>query len=165
MLKIIPYQKCYARQVSQLYHLAINSIENSVYSQAEKQAWSYAPRSEYHWHKRLSRSKSWLMIDDERTQLGLPVCCGMINIETHFHSLGYIDSLYVHPDYQRQGIAAALFNQLQSWARITKVRELSVDASKLSKPLFLTHGFKQRHRSYQEKRGQIIMGFLMSKPL
>lgn len=165
MLRIIPYSKCYALQVSQLFHLAINAIDDDVYSFAEKQAWSFAPRSSYHWHKRLSRSKAWLMIDESRDVQGNPLCCGMVNLETHFHSRGYIDSLYVHPSFQHQGIAAALFSQLQTWAISANISHLSVDASKLSKPLFLSHGFRLHHRSYQEKRGQIIKGYLMSKAL
>ena len=165
MLKLIPYQKQYATQVSQLFHLAINAIDVDVYSKIEQQAWSCSPRSRYHWHKRLTRSKTWLMIDSAQHQDGVPLCCGVINLETHFHSRGYIDSLYVHPDFQHQGIAAALLTELEAWAIAANIGSLSVDASKLSKPLFLAHGFKQRHRSYQEKRGQIIMGFLMCKPL
>ncbi|PKH54239.1 GNAT family N-acetyltransferase [Shewanella sp. Choline-02u-19] len=165
MLRIIPYSKCYAVQVSHLFHLAINVIADDVYSIAEKQAWSSSPRSGYHWHKRLSRSKAWLMIDDERDVQGVPFCCGLVNLETHFNTRGYIDSLYVHPDYQHRGIATALFTQLQTWATSANISNLSVDASKLSKPLFLSHGFRLHHRSYQEKRGQIIMGYLMSKVL
>ncbi|MEZ9821109.1 GNAT family N-acetyltransferase [Shewanella sp. 10N.286.45.A1] len=165
MFKLIPYQKQYATQVSQLFHLAINAIDDDVYSKIEQQAWSYSPRSRYHWHKRLTRSKTWLMIESDQHQDGVPLCCGVINLETHFHSRGYIDSLYVHPDFQHQGIATTLLLELEAWAMSANIGSLSVDASKLSKPLFLAHGFKQQHRSYQEKRGQIIMGFLMSKPL
>lgn len=165
MLRIISYSKRYAVQVSHLFHLAINAIDDDVYSLAEKQAWSHSPRSSYHWHKRLSRSKTWLMIDDERNVEGVPLCCGFINLETDFNTRGYIDSLYVHPDFQHQGIAAALFVQLQTWATTANIRDLSVDASKLSKPIFLSHGFRIHHRSYQEKRDQIIMGYLMSKAL
>ncbi|MCL1093681.1 GNAT family N-acetyltransferase [Shewanella kaireitica] len=165
MLKIIPYHKHYAAQVSQLFHLAINAIDEDVYPKIEQQAWSYSPRSSYHWHKRLTRSKTWLMIDSAQHLDGVPLCCGVINLETHYHSRGYIDSLYVHPNFQHQGIAAALLTELEVWAIAANIETLSVDASKLSKPLFLAHGFKQLHRSYQDKRGQIIMGFLMSKPL
>lgn len=165
MLKLIPYQKQYATQVSQLFHRAINAIDEDVYSKIEQQAWSYSPRSRYHWHKRLTRSKTWLMIDSTQYHDGASLCCGVINLETQFDSRGYIDSLYVHPDFQHQGIATALLAELEAWAIAANIDSLSVDASKLSKPLFLAHGFKQLHRSYQEKRGQIIMGFLMRKPL
>ncbi|MDB2387285.1 GNAT family N-acetyltransferase [Shewanella sp.] len=163
MLTIIPYHRMYAAQVSQLCHVAINAIDDSQYSEADRRAWSFAPRSDYHWHKRLTRTQTWLMVDeqpDAPTQ-----CCAVINLETHFHRRGYIDSLYVAPQYQHQGVAKALLTVLENWALQAGIDCLSVDASKLSKPLFLAHGFKQRRRSYQEKNGQVIMGFLMYKSL
>lgn len=165
MLRIIPYQKCYASDISALAHIAINQVDEEVYTPQEKAAWSYAPRSAYHWHKRLSHSKTWLMVDDQRLVSGHAYCCGFINLETHFKSRGYIDSLYVHPEYQKQGVAKLLYESLAVWAVNHQLPELFVDASKLSKPLFLSKGFKLHHRSYQEKRGVVIMGFYMSKTL
>ncbi|GIU12786.1 GNAT family N-acetyltransferase [Shewanella sp. MBTL60-007] len=165
MLKIIPYQKCYAPDVSVLAHMAISKISDDIYTQQEKSAWSYAPRSSYHWHKRLLRSKSWLVVDEQRIESGRAFCCGFINLETHFKSRGYIDSLYVHPQYQQQGVAGRLYEVLAQWAVNNALPELFVDASKLSKPLFESQGFRLRHRSYQEKRGIVIMGYYMSKAL
>ncbi|MGS0727882.1 GNAT family N-acetyltransferase, partial [Shewanella sp. 0m-11] len=117
------------------------------------------------WHKRLSRSKTWLMVDEQNQASGHALCCGFINLETHFNSRGYIDSLYVHPDYQGRGIARQLYTELAQWASQREFDELSVDASKLSRPLFESMGFKVRHRSYQEKRGVVIMGYYMLKKL
>ena len=165
MLKLIPYQKSYAAEVAILAHIAICDVSDSVYSEEEKSAWSFAPRSAYHWHKRLSKSQTWLMVDDKHIGAGKAFCCGFINLETQFNSRGYIDSLYVHPDYQRRGIAKQLYVALEQWASLQKIDELSVDASKVSKPLFESVGFKVRHRSYQEKRGVVIMGYYMLKQL
>lgn len=165
MLKLIPYRKEYAAAVSDVVHTAINQITDDVYSAEERMAWSFAPRSSYHWHKRLSRSQTWLMIDEQRIESGRAFCCGFINLETDFNSRGYIDSLYVHPDFQGQGVARRLYSALALWAIEHEYAELSVDASILSKPLFEAMGFKMKHRSYQEKRGVVIMGYYMSKAL
>lgn len=165
MLSIIPYQKAYAASVSQLFHDAIHAITDEAYSLPQRQAWSRGPRSTYHWHKRLSNSQTWLMVDNSQLHEGLPLCCGFINIETDYVHQGYIDSLYVHPQYQHQGVAKRLVLCLLDWACSQQFPLLSVDASILSKPLFLQQGFKQVHRSYQEKSGQVIMGFLMEKVL
>ncbi|MCL1125015.1 GNAT family N-acetyltransferase [Shewanella surugensis] len=165
MLFIIPYTKEYASCVSQLFHDAIHAIDDDVYSVLHQQAWSKAPRSNYHWQKRLSNSQTWLMLDDTQLYQARPRCCGFINVEIGYVSRGYIDSLYVHPNYQHRGIATRLYLCLQDWASAQGFTRLSVDASVLSKPLFLSQGFKQVHRSYQEKSGQVIMGFLMEKGL
>ncbi|WP_299807333.1 GNAT family N-acetyltransferase [uncultured Shewanella sp.] len=165
MLKLIPYQKCYAAEVSILAHIAIRGISDEIYCEEERSAWSFAPRSAYHWHKRLSKSQTWLVVDEKRLASGKAFCCGFVNLETQFESRGYIDSLYVHPDYQGRGIARQLYAALEQWARQHKFDELSVDASKVSRPLFESVGFKIRHRSYQEKRAVVIMGYYMLKTL
>ncbi|WP_076410761.1 GNAT family N-acetyltransferase [Shewanella sp. UCD-KL12] len=165
MYSVIPYHAAYAQSISQLFHDAIHGIDETLYSSADKSAWSAKPRSRYHWHKRMTRSKSWLVIETNYLRGDLPVCCGFINVETGFYTQGYIDSLYVHPEHQGQGVAKLLYETLESWAVAQGYSELSVDASHLSKPLFLNYGFNVKHRSYQEKLGQVIMGFLMAKPL
>nr|WP_309247240.1 GNAT family N-acetyltransferase [Shewanella sp. VB17] len=96
---------------------------------------------------------------------GRPRCGGFINVETHFYTQGYIDSLYVHPDYQGKGVAYKLYEVLERWVGKQGYCALSVDASHGSKSLFLSCGFKLRHRSYQEKLGRVISGFLMDKKL
>lgn len=164
MLKLISYQKCFAEDIAVLVHQAISRIDCDVYSAEEKSAWSFAPRSRYHWHKRLTQSQTWLMID-VGSDSATTSCCGFINLETGYASRGYIDSLYVHPDYQGQGIAGLLYKALACWAKEQGYQMLSVDASVLSKPLFESVGFKLRHRSYQEKRGVVVMGYYMEKAL
>ncbi|QYJ85111.1 GNAT family N-acetyltransferase [Shewanella mesophila] len=165
MYQVIPYAPEYAAQVSKLYHCTVQNIDESSYSASQKQAWSKAPRSAYHWNKRLSRSKAWLMVDTKQMVGNSYLCIGFINVETHFYSRGYIDSLYVLPGYQGMGVASALYQELELWAKFSAVERLSVDASKLSKALFLSQGFKFHHNRYQEKCGEIFLAFYMSKQL
>ncbi|QYK02471.1 GNAT family N-acetyltransferase [Shewanella psychrotolerans] len=165
MYKVIPYVPAYALQVSKLYHLAVQEIDETLYSAEQKQAWSKAPRSAYHWNKRLSRSKAWIMIDTALQVGDDYLCLGFINVETHFNSRGYIDSLYVLPERQGEGVASALYQTLEQWAKDSTVSRLSVDASKLSKRLFLSQGFKFHHNRYQEKCGEIFLAFYLSKQL
>ncbi len=161
--KIIPFESNYASQVSQLYHQAIQHIDNGIYTLEQKQAWSRAPRSVYHWNKRLSRSKAWLMIDTSQPMGEHFTCIGFINVETHFYQRGYIDSLYVLPQYQGNNVATRLCQQVQEWAKEVQLDRLLVDASKLSKNLFLSQGFKLLHNRYQEKCGQVFQMFYLSK--
>ncbi len=164
-LSLIPYSAGYAPSVSRIFHEAIGQIDDGLYTPEQKSAWSPKPRSAYHWHKRLTRSRAWLVVDEAIIEASRPICCGFINVETHFKSRGYIDSLYVRPDYQHLGIAHRLYLALEQWSLGQEYPNLTVDASLLSKHLFLTHGFTVQHRSYQEKSGQVFMGFLMSKTL
>lgn len=164
-LIVLPYNKHYASTVSHIFHESIHHIDDDMYLDEDKCAWSASPRSSYHWNKRLSRSQAWVLVDVDCVVNGKPKCCGFINVETQFYSQGYIDSLYVHPDYQGKGGAHQLYKALEAWSCEQGFTSLSVDASKASKALFLSWGFKLRHRSYQEKLGRVIMGFLMEKEL
>jgi putative acetyltransferase len=54
----------------------------------------------------------------------------------------YIDLLYVHKDYQRQGIANTLYADIETEARRLKQTTLTSDVSKTAKPFFEKVGFK-----------------------
>ncbi|MCL1068530.1 GNAT family N-acetyltransferase [Shewanella olleyana] len=163
-LSIVAFSPEFAKPVSQLVHDCVQSIDHPRYNAAQLNAWSSAPRSKKHWQQRLQRSQSWLLVTDKTTTETQEVV-GIINVETHFHSRGYIDSLYVLPSLQRQGLAAKLFHTLESWAQAQNYTSLSVDASYLSKGFFVKQGFKQIQPSYQMTKNQVINGFYMTKEL
>ncbi|WP_351010666.1 GNAT family N-acetyltransferase [Shewanella sp. S1-58-MNA-CIBAN-0166] len=156
--QIVDFSASYATQISELYHTAVQGIIHPRYPTLKLNAWSSAPRSAKFWQLRYKRNKAWLALDNQKV-------IGFISLETHFKHLGYIDCLYVHPDYQQQGIARALYKHLQHWALQQPYPYLSVDASYLSKPLFEAMGFVLQQTSYQQKCGQTFTGFYMKKRL
>ncbi|MGX9460540.1 GNAT family N-acetyltransferase [Shewanella sp. A14] len=156
--QIVDFSPQYALQVSQLYHTAVQAIVHPRYPAIKLDAWSSAPRSTKFWQQKYKQNKAWLMLNNQQV-------VGFISLETHFAHRGYIDCLYVQPDYQHQGVAYALYTHLQHWAKQQQYPVLSVDASYLSKPLFEKMGFVLQQTSYQQKRGQTFNGFYMKKPL
>ncbi|WP_144213488.1 GNAT family N-acetyltransferase [Shewanella donghaensis] len=169
---IIPFDSTLAKQVSLLVHQSVRTISHPRYKQAQLTAWSTAPRSEKHWQYRLQRSQSWLMVDTNKlftsnndSSTKQPLVIGVINVETQFNTRGYIDSLYIAPDYQRQGVGIALYATLEHWVLKQGYRELSVDASYLSKGFFLKQGFTLIQPSYQMTKQQVINSFYLVKPL
>lgn len=66
---------------------------------------------------------------------------------------GCLDYFYVTPDYQRQGIGAALMKTLVSEAYALGVPAITADVSLTAKAFFLTHGF-----DIVESRMNIILG-------
>ncbi|ESE41884.1 GNAT family N-acetyltransferase [Shewanella decolorationis] len=163
-IEVIPYQRSYARAVSELFHYCVRQIQHERYNAAQLNAWSQAPRSSQHWHLRLSRSQAWIILVTDAASLS-KICVGFINVETDFHHKGYIDSLYIHPDWQRQGLGERAYRQLELWAREQGYSQLSADASYLSRGLFIKLGFVQQQRSYQQKLGQVLPSFYMTKKL
>ncbi|MGL4516627.1 MAG: GNAT family N-acetyltransferase [Shewanella sp.] len=162
-IHIVPFEAKYARQVSELFHLAVQQIQHERYPKALLNAWSAAPRSDKHWQLRLGRTQAWILLVKEA--LGPQQCVGFINMATDFAHRGEIDSLYIHPDWQRQGLGKRAYRHLEDWAISQGYASLQVDASYLSRGLFMDMGFTQIQRSYQQKLGQILPSFYLRKML
>ena len=70
----------------------------------------------------------------------------------------YLDRLYVHKDYQRQGVATALCNELErGFDRIT------THASITAKPFFLHRGYKVVREQQVVRNGISLTNYVMEK--
>ncbi|MGE8300150.1 GNAT family N-acetyltransferase [Sphingobacterium paramultivorum] len=77
----------------------------------------------------------------------------------------YIDVLYVHKDFQRQGIAQQLYNALETVANAHKNTILTADVSKTAKPFFEANGFKVTAEQIQIRTEVEIPNYNMKKDL
>ena len=72
---------------------------------------------------------------------------------TDVDSDGYVDMLYVDPDFARKGVGAALLD----WARITAERlgasELTANVSLTARPVFEARGFAVVNEQRPTRRG------------
>ncbi|WP_025821973.1 GNAT family N-acetyltransferase [Shewanella marina] len=155
---LVKYHSSFAHQISQLFHQAVQHIDHAIYSKAQLDAWSFAPRSAQYWHNRLKHMYCLVMLHEDR-------CIGFIAMETHFKQQGYIAHLYIAPEFQGQGIATQLFESVLQYAQSLDYAQLIVDASSLSAPLFRLHGFIRQSRCYQLQRGQMLPALVMRKSL
>ena len=73
---------------------------------------------------------------------------------------GYLDRLYIHKDYQRKGIAAALCDRLEQANNITKI---ITHASITAKGFFEKRGYVVLKAQEVERRGVKLKNFVMKK--
>lgn len=73
---------------------------------------------------------------------------------------GYLDRLYVHKDYQRQGIATAICDVLEG---ASSNREFVTHASITAKPFFEKRGYVAVKEQQVERRGVLLTNFVMEK--
>ncbi|QBF81942.1 GNAT family N-acetyltransferase [Shewanella maritima] len=171
-MQIVRYQPHHAKAISQVFHQAVQAIEHPRYSKAKLNAWSCSPRSAKYWHL---RSKAYMNKSNHKphkhcgitwvAQTHNQQVVGFINMAVGFHQAGYINHLYVLPEYAGQGIASQLLYQAQQWAETIGYAKLSADASYLSKALFEKHGFNSLHTSFQRKQNCTFNGFFVEKGL
>ncbi len=61
---------------------------------------------------------------------------------TGFLSQGEMGGVYVHPDFQRQGLGLAIVSKLLEIARKKKLKKIWLDATPIAKPLYDKLGFE-----------------------
>lgn len=76
---------------------------------------------------------------------------------------GYLDRLFIHKDFQKQGVAAALVKQLENEALEYRIKKLTVQSSITAKPFFLKMGFYLVEKSYLKIRGMKLRNYLLAK--
>ena len=78
---------------------------------------------------------------------------------------GYLDRLFVHKDFQGQGIATALVDVLERDAATLGLTEIRTDASITAKPFFEQRGFRTIRQQSVERRGVSLTNYQMAKKL
>lgn len=73
---------------------------------------------------------------------------------------GYLDRLFVHKDYQRQGIATAICNDLE---KHVEGKKLTTHASITAKPFFLKRGYMVVKEQTVIRKGVMLTNYLMEK--
>jgi len=73
---------------------------------------------------------------------------------------GYLDRLYVHKDHQRQGVATAICDALES---ASTAGTFTTHASITARPFFERRGYTVITKRQVERRGILLTNFAMKK--
>ncbi|MNH31533.1 putative N-acetyltransferase YafP [compost metagenome] len=76
---------------------------------------------------------------------------------------GYLDRLYVHKDFQGQGIASALVDLLEADAKKLGLTHISTDASLTARPFFERKGYQIMQTQTVERQGISLTNVSMVK--
>ena len=74
---------------------------------------------------------------------------------------GHIDCLYVHKNYQGQGIAGELLSHAGTVAMSNGSSNLYVEASEVAKPFFEKHGFLLLTKNIVQRNGEHLVNYSM----
>ena len=135
MLLIRKYQASDCADLAELFYSTVHTANAKDYSKEQLDAW--APRSR--------NLKDWNRDFEKHIRFG--------DIEEN----GYLDRLFVRPNYQRMGIGTAICNKLEGAVQGNVFTHASITA----KPFFEKRGYKVIKRQTVKRRGVLLTNFVM----
>ena len=138
------YQQEDLPQILRLFHDTVHSICSGDYTAAQLDT-----DVQKRWHCTLT--EHFTVIAEE----GL-----VITVFGDIDDTGYLDRLYVHKDYQRQGIASGICDRLEAHA---SPNIITTHASITAKPFFQKRGYHVAARQTVKRHGILLTNFIMKK--
>ena len=117
-------------EIQLLFVNTISTICKHDYSAEQINAWTSSIENIPHWTDRIA-SQFFLVAELDNKIVGY----------VSLKSNDYLDLLYVHKDYQKQGIASKLYDEIEKQAIRNNSTALHANVSKTAKPFFEKKGF------------------------
>lgn len=148
------YKNTDLHAVMDLFYVTVHEVNKNDYSEEQLDAIAPKDANEYHWGKSLEKNHTIVVEEDDKL-----IAFGNIG------KTGYLDRLYVHPDYLRKGIASKLVEELEEYAKKHGSHVINVTSSITSKPFFESKGYAVIEEEINERRGERLLRYLMEKKI
>lgn len=145
------------QDIPEMQSLFVNTIKyicNSDYSQEQIDVWISGVDDVQRWETIIKTQKVLIAHSEEKL-------LGYITLKDNH----YIDLLYVHKDYQKNGIAFRLYSEVEKYANNLQIIELHSDVSITAKPFFEKLGFVVIAEEQVERKGILLTNYKMKKIL
>ncbi|WP_426415043.1 GNAT family N-acetyltransferase [Aestuariirhabdus sp. LZHN29] len=162
-IRIQPYQLEDAPALMEVFHRAVHAIDGSLYSAAEREAWAPTPPDGIWWRERLRTMEPEVAWSGAQIAGFASLLVTVAGASGQLVRQGHIDCLYTRPDFQRQGVAAALYSRCTERAIERACTVLTVDASRAAQPFFHARGFRVVNHNRIALRGQRLANCTMSR--
>ena len=153
-ITIRPYETADAANLTSLFRDSVRGIAARDYTARQLQAWAPDVIDERAFGQRCETRITWVAEVDGRV-------AGFSDLEPD----GHVGMLYVHPDWQRRGVARALLEHVEKTARRIDLRRLYTEASLTARPAFEAMGFRIIVAQTVTLRGESLMNYRMEKRL
>jgi putative acetyltransferase len=148
------YKNTDLHAVMDLFYVTVHEVNKNDYSEEQLDAIAPKDANEYHWEKSLEKNHTIVVEEDDKL-----IAFGNIG------KTGYLDRLYVHPDYLRKGIASKLVEELEEYTKKHGSHVINVTSSITSKAFFESKGYAVIEEQINERRGERLLRYLMEKKI
>ncbi len=143
------YRPSDCKYLAELFYQTVHVVNARDHTKEQLDAWATGSVDLEGWDRTLSDHHTVVAVKD-----GGIVGFGDID------RTGYLDRLYVHKDYQRQGIGAAICDILESAVQIDKI---VVHASITARPFFLSRGYRDIREQEVIRQGISLTNYVMER--
>ena len=131
---------------------SVREIGARYYAPEQIAAWAPDSPDMEGWANRLRTGG--VFVADEKGAIA-----GFVRVEDN----GFVDLLYVHPEYARRGVGRELLKVACTWAVARGARKLESEVSIAARPLFEAMGFRVKREQFIERRGVGFRNFRMAR--
>lgn len=148
-MQLREYKSADCEQLADLFYQTVHSVNAEDYTKEQLDAWATGEVDLQGWDKSFREHKTIIAIEN-----GTIVGFGDID------QSGYLDRLYVHKDYQRQGIASAICDMLEDSIR---GKTITTHASITATPFFQQRGYCVVKEQKVVRHGVTLTNYVMKK--
>ena len=138
------YKNTDLHAVMDLFYVTVHEVNKNDYSEEQLDAIAPKDANEYHWEKSLEKNHTIVVEEDDKL-----IAFGNIG------KTGYLDRLYVHPDYLRKGIASKLVEELEEYAKKHGSHVINVTSSITSKAFFESKGYAVIEEQIKDRKSVV----------
>ena len=142
------YQPCDCKEITELFYDTVHTVNSKDYTKEQLFAWATGNVDMEQWNRSLQEHFSLIAVEDK-------IIVGFGDID----STGYLDRLYIHKDYQGQGVATAICDKLEQAIQGKIVTHASITA----KPFFEKRGYIVVIEQQVERQGIFLTNYIMEK--
>ena len=151
-LRVRPYRSEDLQAAIEVFQRAVHEVASRDYAPEEIDAWAPEPPDVAFWRERLASGNVWVCEVDGRV-------AGFTRVEDD----GYVDLVFVHPDFQRRGVASALFAEVLAWASAKGVKCLFTESSRSARAFFEAKGFRVVRPQHVQRNRVQLENFVMER--
>lgn len=135
--------------LAELFYQTVHAVNAKDYTQEQLDVWASGHVDLGKWDKSFLEHSTVVAVQND-------VIAGFGDMD----GSGYLDRLYVHKDYQNQGIATAICDELEQSVDAEKI---TTHASITAKPFFERRGYKVVREQQVVRDGISLTNFVMEK--
>ena len=143
------YRPADCAEMARLFYQTVHTVNAGDYTEAQLGAWAPETMNLEDWSRSFARHITSVALDE-----------GQIVGFGDMDDVGYLDRLYVHRDFQGQGIGTAVCNWLEE--RVPAA-VYTTHASITARPFFVRRGYRTVKRQQVVRRGVVLVNYVMEK--